>query len=198
MARGPEPAADMQAGASAAPAAEEPARAEPPLDPPAAEPPAVDPFLAHQAQRVAAAEEHSGEAIEAANADASAFEQIETIWGEVVRDIRPHDKNLQVLLNTGVRPVDVKDGVVVLEIDTDWRMSRLQKPKERRLIEHVLSRKMGTNLTIQCVVEAQRRESPNVLREQIRTSRKDPLVKAALNIFDADIIGVEEEKESPE
>jgi DNA polymerase-3 subunit gamma/tau len=51
---------------------------------------------------------------------------------------------------------------------------------------------MGAEYSISAVVEAQRREQhPNALREQIRHSRKDPLVKAAINIFDADIIGVE-------
>ena len=41
------------------------------------------------------------------------------------------------------------------------------------------------------LAEAQNRESPNVRREQIRDSRKDLHVKAAINIFDADIIDVE-------
>jgi hypothetical protein len=50
---------------------------------------------------------------------------------------------------------------------------------------------MGTNYRISCVAEAQNRENPNVRREQIRDSRKDLHVKAAINIFDADIIDVE-------
>ena len=59
------------------------------------------------------------------------------------------------------------------------------------MIETVLSKYMGANYQISCVVEAQHRESPNVRREQIRDSRKDQHVKAAINIFDADIIDVE-------
>ena len=62
----------------------------------------------------------------------------------------------------------------------------------RQVIETVLSKYLGANYRISCVAEAQHRESPNVRREQIRNSRKDPHVKAAINIFDADIIDVEQ------
>jgi len=54
---------------------------------------------------------------------------------------------------------------------------------------------MNATHFISCVVEAQGRENPNVLREQIRSSRKDPLVKAAINIFDAEIVRVETHEE---
>jgi DNA polymerase III subunit gamma/tau len=139
----------------------------------------------------------SGETIEAANADAIAFEHVESVWPSVVRDVRPFDKTLQALLNSGVRPVDVKEQTVILEAPSEWLQRRLETPQLRQVVEKVLSKHMGANYAIRCVVEAQTRENPNVLREQIRTVRKDELVKAALNIFDADIIGVDEEKEPP-
>ena len=60
------------------------------------------------------------------------------------------------------------------------------------MIELVLSKFIGANYRISCVAEAQHRESPNMRREQIRNSRKDPHVKAAINIFDADIIDIEQ------
>jgi hypothetical protein len=59
------------------------------------------------------------------------------------------------------------------------------------VIEGVLSKYMGASYRISCVAEAQNRENPNMRREQIRDSRKDLHVKAAINIFDADIIDVE-------
>lgn len=132
--------------------------------------------------------------IEQENAAVAALEAVEAAWQNVVRDVRIHDKTLQALLNSGVKPVDVKDNVVILEVSTEWLLKRLESPTARQLVERVLSKHLNANYGIRCVVEAQRRENPNQLREQIRAARKDPLVKAAINIFDADIIAVEHEE----
>lgn len=135
------------------------------------------------------------EGFEAANAEAAALERIESVWPEVVRDVRVHDKTLQALLNSGVKPIDIKDNMVILEVANDWLLNRLEKPNLRQIVEKVLSKHMNAAHFISCVVEAQGRENPNVLREQIRSSRKDPLVKAAINIFDAEIVRVETHEE---
>jgi DNA polymerase-3 subunit gamma/tau len=129
------------------------------------------------------------------NAAVAALEQVESIWPDVVRDVRVFDKMLQALLNSGVRPVDVQDDTIVLEVANEWLLTRLDMPKLRQTVERVLSKHMGANYKIRCVVEAQRSENPNVLREQIRDSRKDPHIKAAINIFDADIIAVKSNDE---
>jgi DNA polymerase-3 subunit gamma/tau len=153
-----------------------------------------DPRIQHQAQTRRASEPpvETGEGVAAANADVAALEQIESIWHNITRDVRVHDKTLQALLNSGVRPVDVKDGTLILEVPSEWFIARLEKPAVRQIVEQVISKHMGTMFSIRCVVEAQRRENPGALREQIRATRKDPLVRAALNIFDADIIAVED------
>ncbi|HMO57801.1 MAG TPA: DNA polymerase III subunit gamma/tau [Roseiflexaceae bacterium] len=129
--------------------------------------------------------------VKEANASAAALEHIEGVWNDVVRDVRVFDKTLQALLNSGVKPADVNDNVLILEVANEWLLGRLEKPNLRQIIERVLSKHMGAEYRITAVVETQHREHSNVLREQIRHSRKDPLVKAAINIFDADIIGVE-------
>jgi DNA polymerase III subunit gamma/tau len=163
-----------------------------------------DPFLAHlgaEGQAPAGDAEQPadlGEAIEAANADVVALEYIEGLWPAIVRDVRPRDKTLEALLKSGVKPIDFKDATLVLEVPSEWLQRKLETPQLKRIVEDVLSKHAGAVYAIRCVVEAQRRENPNVLREQIRSSRRDPLVKAAINIFDADIIGVEGEKEQPE
>jgi DNA polymerase-3 subunit gamma/tau len=133
----------------------------------------------------------SAEGIASANADVAALEQIESVWPDIVRDVRVYDKTLQALLNSGVRPVDVKDNEVIVEVASDFLFKQLSKPALRQIVERVISKHTGSNYALRCVVEAQRRENPNTLREQIRTSRKDQHVKAAINIFDAEIIAVE-------
>jgi len=153
-----------------------------------------DPRIQHQAQTRRASEPpvETGEGVAAANADAAALERIEGLWPAIVRDVRVHNKTLQALLNSGARPVDVKDDTLILEVPSEWLMNQLEKPAMRQIVEQVISKHMGTMFSIRCVVEAQRRENPGALREQIRVTRKDPLVRAALNIFDADIIAVED------
>jgi DNA polymerase-3 subunit gamma/tau len=140
------------------------------------------------------AEQSDGIAL--ANADVAILEQVENVWQDVLQGIRARDRTLYVLLtsNGGVKPIDVKENLIIFEVKNDWQVKRIEEPKARRMIETVLSKHMGSNYTIGCVVEAQRRENPNDLREQIRNSRKDPHVKAAINIFDADIIAVEQDQ----
>jgi DNA polymerase-3 subunit gamma/tau len=133
----------------------------------------------------------SADGIASANADVAALEQIESLWPDIVRDVRVFDKTLQALLNSGVRPVDVKDNEVIVEVASDFLFKQLSKPTLRQIVERVISKHTSTNYALRCVVEAQRRENPNTLREQIRSSRKDQHVKAAINIFDAEIIAVE-------
>jgi DNA polymerase III subunit gamma/tau len=163
-------------------AAQKPADAAPEAEQVAEATPAVAPLEA-----VA----ESPEGIASANADVAALEQIEGLWPDIVRDVRVFDKTLQALLNSGVRPVDVKSNEVIVEVATDFLYKQLSKPALRQIVERVISKHTGANYALRCVVEAQRRENPNTLREQIRSSRKDQHVKAAINIFDAEIIAVE-------
>ncbi|GAB4151378.1 MAG: DNA polymerase III subunit gamma/tau [Roseiflexaceae bacterium] len=195
------PPVQRPAPVTAAPVAAAPVREPEPVDTTPAEPqqsseaiPVVEPpdvVEAVEAIAVPLLSAEQGAEVEAANADAAMLEYVEQIWPEVIRDVRVYDKTLQALLNSGVKPVDIKQNTVVLEVATDWLLTRIESPKQRQLIEKVLSRHMQGQYLISCIVAAQRRENPNVLREQIRTTRKDPLVRAAINIFDADILRVE-------
>jgi len=127
------------------------------------------------------------------NAAAAVLEQVESVWDDVLQGIKARDRTLFVLLTSsgGVKPIDVKEDMIVFEVKNDWQVNRIEQDAPRRVIEGVLSKCMGANYRISCVAEAQNRENPNVRREQIRDSRKDLHVKAAINIFDADIIDVE-------
>ncbi|MBO9364025.1 MAG: DNA polymerase III subunit gamma/tau [Roseiflexus sp.] len=153
-----------------------------------------DPFIQYQAQtrRTSEPPVETSEGVATANADAAALERIEGLWPAIVRDVGVYDKMVQALLKSDVRPVDVRDGTLILEVLSEWFVARLESPAVRQIVEQVISKHMGATFSIRCVVRAQRRENPSALREQIRAMRKDPLVRAALNIFDADIIAVED------
>jgi DNA polymerase-3 subunit gamma/tau len=168
---------------SAAPAAQEMPSAQPPANIAKTDPAAVP----------AASEIDLSASIASDNIAAAVLEQVESVWEEVLQGIKARDRTLFVLLTSsgGVRPIDLKDDVVIFEVKNDWQVKRIEQPASRRVIETVLSKHMGANYRISCVAEAQHREHPNMRREQIRDSRKDLHVKAAINIFDADIIDVE-------
>jgi DNA polymerase-3 subunit gamma/tau len=185
----PKPAPEPIAGSSPAEAAPAPvASAEAPDAPaPAAE--AAPALVAISTP----SEADGGDAIASDNAVVAFLEEIENVWEDVLQGIKARDRTLYVLLTSGggVKPIDLKEDVIVFEVKNDWQVRRIEESKARRTIEGVLSKQLGANYRISCVLEAQHRENPNTRREQIRNSRKDPHVKAAINIFDADIVDVE-------
>ncbi|HJZ47653.1 MAG TPA: DNA polymerase III subunit gamma/tau [Roseiflexaceae bacterium] len=150
-----------------------------------------------QAPAPAASDADINERIASDNAAAAVLEQVESVWEDVLQGIKARDRTLFVLLTSsgGVKPIDLKDDMIIFEVKNDWQVKRIEQPAPRRVIEGVLSKCMGANYRISCVVEAQNRENPNVRREQIRSSRKDQHIKAAINIFDADIIDVEQSQQ---
>ncbi len=112
-------------------------------------------------------------------------------WPAIVRDIRVKNRNLEALIKTGINPIDIEGNVVVLKADNEWLLKRMQEQANIVLIEQVLERFTGTKYRIRCVADAQRRESGSAKREQMRDTSNNPIVKAAMNVFDADIIGIE-------
>jgi DNA polymerase III subunit gamma/tau len=150
-------------------------------------------FSAAPVTAIAANDADINDRIASDNAAAAVLEQVESVWEDVLQGIKARDRTLFVLLTSsgGVKPIDVKDDMIVFEVKNDWQVKRIEQDVPRRVIEGVLSKYMGANYRISCVAEAQNRENPNVRRAQIRDSRKDLHVKAAINIFDADIIDVE-------
>ncbi len=168
----------------------------PPLDEPVpAEPAAPDGQTAMNIPPAEKAEtaRRDQATVQAANADVSCLEQIETVWPDVVRDVRPLDKMVQALLHN-IRPVDVEGSTVVLQATSQFHKDNIEKVHSRRIVEEVLSKHLGAQFTIRCTMEAQTETQD--LRSQIRTSRKDRWVRAAINVFDADIIDIEQSEQS--
>jgi DNA polymerase-3 subunit gamma/tau len=132
---------------------------------------------------------HDQATVQAANADLSILEQIEAVWPDVVRDVRPRDKMVQALLHN-IRPIDVESNTVVLQATSQFHKDNIEKAHSRQIVEEVLSKHLGTQFAIRCTMEAQTETQD--LRSQIRTSRKDRWVRAAINVFDADIIDIEQ------
>jgi DNA polymerase-3 subunit gamma/tau len=187
---------------TAAPAPELPVNPPVPAEPVAA-PPSGDPsdILTHHETPVAT--QHAAsigsapkipfdeEAARAANADISTFEQVEALWPQVVRDVRPFSTTVQALLKD-VRPIDVEGNTIVLLATSRFHKEKLEQHANRQIVEDVIKKRFGSVFAIRCTTET--RTETRDLRGQIREARKDALVKAAMNIFEADIVDIEPEQ----
>jgi chromosomal replication initiation ATPase DnaA len=127
--------------------------------------------------------------VHAVAAELGLFDQVEAVWAEVIRDVRPYNKNLQAVLNS-IHPVDVEANTLLLQAPSPFHKGQVENPKNRRIIEDVLTRHVGQPLTIRCIEQQpQAREAD--LREQMREARKDPRVRAAINIFSPVDVSIE-------
>lgn len=154
---------------------------------PAEAPPAAEGAPAAQAPAAG----RSPEAAAAANADFSVLEQVEGLWEEIKRDVRPKSPTVQALLHS-VRPMDVEGQTLVLLATSPFHKENLEKPQNRRILEDVIKRHLGRAYAIRCTIEA--KTEARDLRGQIREARKDELVRAAMNIFEAHIVDIEPEE----
>ena len=189
-----EPVAPPTVASSPAPAAELPPPAPPnevPLTAASPAPPADAEAPAHPTPPVAHTHRSPEEAA-AANADFSTLERVEGLWEEIKRGVRPKSPAVQALLH-GARPIDVEGNTVVLLASSPFHKDNLEKAQNRRIIEDVLKKHLGAAFALRCTIEE--RDESRDLRGQIREARKDELVRAALNIFDAHIVDIEPESE---
>jgi DNA polymerase-3 subunit gamma/tau len=130
------------------------------------------------------------EAFMAANADFTVLERVESLWEDIKRDVRPRSPMLQALLKD-VRPIDVESNTIVLLASSAFHKSNLEKPQNSKIVEDVINKQLGGVFAIRCTIET-KAESRD-LRGQIREARKDDLVRAAMNIFEAHIVDIESE-----
>ncbi len=112
-------------------------------------------------------------------------------WPAIVRDIRAKNRNLEALIKSGIHPFEVSEDAVTLKTDTDWLLAKVQERPNILLIEQILERHTGKIYRIRSVAATQKREATNAKREILRDTSNIPIVKAAMNVFDADVVGIE-------
>jgi DNA polymerase-3 subunit gamma/tau len=95
---------------------------------------------------------------------------------------------LQALLKD-VRPIDVEGNTIVLLAASSFHKSNLEKPPNIKIVEDVINKQLGGVFAIRCTSES--KTETRDLRGQIREARKDELVRAAMNIFEAHIVDIE-------
>ncbi len=112
-------------------------------------------------------------------------------WPAIIRDLRSKSRNLEALIKSGIAPIDIQGTVITLKADNEWLLNKIQERNNVTILEEVIARYAGVSYTIRSVAEAAKRDSGSALREQIRDTTTNPLVRAAMNVFDADVVSIE-------
>jgi len=70
----------------------------------------------------------------------------------------------------------------------------MEEQANRRLLEDVISKRLGQPILVRCeLVNKEQQSKTRDARRQREELMKDQIVKAARNIFDARIVGVQED-----
>ncbi len=114
---------------------------------------------------------------------------VEAIWPQFVEDVRAEDRMIYAQLE-GVMPINIEEQTIVLLARRGkWQKSMLEKERTLRVLERMLSKVLQTTARIRVTMDEQE-EMPD-MRKQIQRMRNDPLVRKAINIFEAEIIGID-------
>lgn len=116
------------------------------------------------------------------------IDKLEEGWATIVRDVRPHSNRLAAIV-TDVRPVDVEGNVVLVLPKSRFHADQVQKVENRQIVEQVISEYMGQSMAVECL-PLEKTERPEDRRNQIGKARRDRRVQRAINIFDAEVVGV--------
>lgn len=140
--------------------------------------------------------EEPAQPAEPGNATTLPLEKVVALWPAVVQDVRPKNATVQALLRD-VQPVGVEDQTVVLLAKSDFHKQNIESRRNRLVVEEVLSKHMGEPFAVRCIIDKQQ-EAKTDTRSQIQAICTDPVVRAAMNIFSADVIDVEENERDKE
>jgi DNA polymerase-3 subunit gamma/tau len=173
--------------ASAHPPAPAPPRATANTQPPSTPSTSTEPIPVRTPPRTPAAQETAPAASQ--KATLATVTDLLDLWPLIVRDIRAHNRSLEALIKSGITPVDVQGETVVLKADNEWLHSKIQERANVLLLEQILERHTGMRYRIRSSTDGAKREQHSE-RDRIRDASSIPLVKTAMNVFDADVINV--------
>jgi len=130
--------------------------------------------------------------------DPQRLEYVQEMWPQVVEGVRPRDPSVQALLHgSSCQPIAVEGQVIVLGFRYAFHKGKVEETRNRRLIEEVLSKVLGGNYGIRCVIDESGAAAPNRRRQAAERQQvqQDPRVQAAANIFNARIVDVRASEE---
>ncbi|MBM7845093.1 DNA polymerase III subunit gamma/tau [Herpetosiphon giganteus] len=119
--------------------------------------------------------------------------EVEAVWLQVIEDLKPYNPRLQAVLKS-CEPLGLEDNTLLIGTPSPFHTKQLDDQTQRRLIEDLLAKAVGRQIFVRG--EEANRDQQNRARDARRQREeimKDHIVKAARNIFDARIVGVQED-----
>lgn len=117
------------------------------------------------------------------------FEDVVNAWEDVLKGVVAHNHGVQALLKA-TRPSHLNEGTLVLEVFYKFHKERLETPKNRQIIELVLSEIFGESLALNCTLSEERpepktkNESGNLTDMNIKVSSDIKSGDSLLDVFD--------------
>ena len=96
--------------------------------------------------------------------DAELLEKLEAQWEDIKRDVRPRSPAVRALLH-GARPIDVENKVVIILAASPFHVDNLSKRPNRRIIEDVLRKYFGDDISFTITLEARSSSRANLNSE---------------------------------
>lgn len=129
------------------------------------------------------------EVIEVEDNAAFLLDEVASLWEQFMEDVRAENRMVHAQLD-GSEPINIEgQTVVVLASKGAWQKAKLEDEKTRRVLERVLGKMLHGPVRIRVTID-EHEEMPNE-RKMIQHARSDALVRKALNIFEAQIVGID-------
>ena len=119
--------------------------------------------------------------------------EIESLWPQIVDSMKPYNPNLQALLRN-CEPIGVDNNTLTIGAHYPLHAGKIEEATNRRLIEDLLFKALTRRMLVRCeFISKEQQSKTRDARRQREDLMKDQTVKAARNIFDARIVGVQED-----
>lgn len=119
------------------------------------------------------------------DSDSGDIKNLKEKWTYVCETIRPYNFSLEALL----RSINIKDctvSSVLLEVPYSFHQRILEAPKNRDLLEGVLSDILGRSIQVSTVLGARTQRQEDI--QNIEVAADDEIIRAAAEIFNSDTI----------
>ena len=120
------------------------------------------------------------------------FEQIENAWTDVLKGVVVHNHGVQALLKA-TKPITLDGNALVLEVFYKFHKERLETPKNRKIVELVLSEIFGEDISLDCHLSDERpaprtkNESGELTDMNIKVSSDIGSGDSLLDVFDGSL-----------
>ena len=119
--------------------------------------------------------------------------EIESMWLQIVDDLKPYNPRLQAVLKS-CEPTIMDESTLVIGTPSPFHTKQLEEQANRRLLEDLLTKRLKQPILVRCeLINKEQQSKTRDARRQREDLMKDQTVKAARNIFDARIVGVQED-----